>query len=198
MGRGRCEGEGLGERPGLGRSNEPSPRLSFPAFAQVAACQPRPLSSLAVRPFVLKTPSSYLGIRSQQLRLKPTWAESELWQRLRACRLDGLKFRRQQAMGKAIVDFYCHALRLAVEVDGAVHSSQRAEDMARDCELNRLGVRVLRFANEDVIDDVGEVLEAIRGWAGLPANPSPIARASPQTPPPRNGARGRGFRDDRE
>src|SRR5689334_16875248 len=91
--------------------------------------------------------------RAQQLRRRATPAERRAWDLLRNRRMLGLKFRRQHPIGRAlIVDFYCPALRLALEVDGMIHGSpeQYERDEARTRELRSHGVRVLRIANEDV------------------------------------------------
>ena len=96
-----------------------------------------------------------------ELRRSMTAAEETLWQRLKADRLGGLHFRRQQVIHGYIVDFYCHQRRLAVEVDGEVHRSQRQRDQTRDELLAEAGVRVLRFTNEQVTERVEEVLQAI-------------------------------------
>ena len=75
-----------------------------------------------------------LDQRARELRRKATPAEAILWEALRAGRLDGLKFRRQHAIGRFILDFYCATHRLCVEVDGEVHEKQRERDMARDVD----------------------------------------------------------------
>ena len=100
--------------------------------------------------------------RAIELRQEATPAEAILWDAVRAGRLDGLKFRRQHPVGRFILDFYCAAHRLCVELDGAVHEQQRDRDSARDAALLAHGVRTLRFANDRVIDDLASVLDAIR------------------------------------
>ena len=87
-----------------------------------------------------------------------------LWDLLRNRRFDGYKFRRQHPIGRFILDFYCEDLHLAIEVDGGVHlrPDQEVYDRSRAQELNDLGIRVLRFWNNDVINNTEEVLEVIR------------------------------------
>ncbi len=95
------------------------------------------------------------------MRWKPTAAESLLWLSLRRRGLAGLRFRRQHVVAGYIVDFYCPAMRLAVEVDGGVHHDSLQRDAERDAQLAEVGVRVLRFRNERVFDDLTAVLREI-------------------------------------
>ncbi len=83
--------------------------------------------------------------RARELRHNMTDAERLLWQHLRANQLGGWHFRRQQVIAGYIVDFYCHAAGLAVELDGAVHESRADYDAERDQILTQHGLRVLRF-----------------------------------------------------
>lgn len=100
---------------------------------------------------------------ARSLRKRATDAEQALWRRLRGRRLSGFKFRRQEPYGPFFLDFYCHEARLAIEVDGAGHaeSSQIALDQARTEALATCGIRVLRFANADVLVRPELVLAAI-------------------------------------
>jgi very-short-patch-repair endonuclease len=84
-----------------------------------------------------------------------TLPEVLLWQDLRNGRCGGLKFRRQHPIGPYILDFYCAEMRLAVEVDGAVHEQkeQAVHDAQRDAWLAERGIRVMRFAARDVLAD---------------------------------------------
>lgn len=77
-----------------------------------------------------------------------TPAERLLWTVLRRNQAEGLHFRRQQVIGKYVVDFYCDAARLAIELDGAPHNMRADFDVRRDAELERLGVSVIRMPNE--------------------------------------------------
>jgi very-short-patch-repair endonuclease len=98
---------------------------------------------------------------ARQLRREMTEAEKILWQNLRANRLDGFHFRRQQIIGKYIVDFYCHAASLVVEVDGGIHASQVERDTERESGLTSHGLLVMRFRNEEIADNLRNVLERI-------------------------------------
>jgi very-short-patch-repair endonuclease len=100
--------------------------------------------------------------RAKEFRREMTAAEKILWGSLRTNRLDGYHFRRQQVIAGFIVDFYCHAAGLAVELDGPVHARQVDYDRDRDRVLNEIGVRVLRFRNEEVMENLEAVLTAIR------------------------------------
>jgi very-short-patch-repair endonuclease len=99
--------------------------------------------------------------RARELRRSMTDAEKLLWQRLRADRLEGFHFRRQQLIAGFIVDFYCHAVGLAVELDGPVHENQVAYDQERDRVLAELGIQVLRVPNDEVYASPEAVLEKI-------------------------------------
>jgi len=93
------------------------------------------------------------------MRKSPTATERLLWTALRNKRLRGLKFRRQHVIAGYVVDFYCAALRLAVEVDGPIHRPD--EDRLRDTHLAKLGVAVLRFAASSVESDLAGVVISI-------------------------------------
>ncbi len=113
--------------------------------------------------------------RARQLRHRPTPAEEVLWQSLRNRQL-GVKFRRQHPIGTLIVDFYCHQAKFIVEIDGEVHGSpgQIERDVARTDWLEERGFRVIRFGNDEVLRDVGSVLNAIA--VVLAHCPSPALR----------------------
>lgn len=85
-----------------------------------------------------------------------------LWRRLRANRLGGLHFRRQQAIDGFIADFYCHAAGLIVEVDGDVHDEQVEYDAARDDILSAHGLRVYRVTNARLDAEIETVLDELR------------------------------------
>ena len=105
--------------------------------------------------------SPELVARAKELRQSMTPAESKLWQHLRGNRLEGFHFRRQQIIEGYIVDFYCHAVGLVVEVDGEIHQQQKDYDQERDEHLRGLGLNILRFSNADVEGDVNNVLNVI-------------------------------------
>jgi very-short-patch-repair endonuclease len=97
---------------------------------------------------------------AREKRREPTEAEKRLWQRLRRKQL-GLRFRRQHAIGRFIVDFYCRSAQLVIEVDGPVHQYTAEQDAVRQEYLESLGLQVLRFTNEEVRGAEDEVVERI-------------------------------------
>ncbi len=99
--------------------------------------------------------------QAKRFRRELTPEERRLWQHLRTNRLAGSHFRRQQVIDGCIVDFYCHAAGLIVEVDGAGHAAQAEYDGERDRILAARGLRVLRVSNEQVRDDLPGVLARI-------------------------------------
>jgi very-short-patch-repair endonuclease len=98
---------------------------------------------------------------SRLLRRQMTPAECVLWDAVRGKRLAGLRFRRQQVIDGFVVDFYCHTARLVVEVDGRIHETQRGHDIARDQILAGRALRVIRFTNDDVLNNLQDVLRRI-------------------------------------
>jgi len=99
--------------------------------------------------------------RARMFRQAPTSAEAMLWQGLRRRFVAGWRFRRQHVIAGYIVDFYCPALRLAIELDGGVHDAQRERDEQRTLHLSRLGTRVLRIPNARVLSDLPSVFAHI-------------------------------------
>ena len=95
--------------------------------------------------------------RAKELRREMTPAEKLLWQEVRAKKL-GVRFRRQQIIQGFIVDFYCHRAALVVEVDGDIHDLQKEEDERREKVLSALGLRVVRFRNDEVLKNLSAVV----------------------------------------
>lgn len=95
-----------------------------------------------------------------------TPAEKLLWRKLQAGRFKEIKFRRQHSIGKYIVDFYCAKSHLVIELDGKVHleKEQQEKDKFRDEHLQDMGYTVLRFTNEEVIDNYKTVLNTIESY----------------------------------
>ena len=96
---------------------------------------------------------------AKQMRREMTADERIFWNEVRSNRLRGIHFRRQQVIGGFIIDFYCDAARLAVELDGAGHDAEY--DAHRDRELARVGVKVLRIENAAVRHNLPQVLDEI-------------------------------------
>jgi adenine-specific DNA-methyltransferase len=117
--------------------------------------------------------------RAKQLRQQPTDAETRLWSRLRRKQLDGLRFRRQAPLGPYVVDFFCPDAKLIIEVDGGQHAGRQAYDTRRTTWLEERGYRVLRFWNNEVLENTDGVLSEILR----------IARDTPLPNPPPQGGR---------
>lgn len=100
-----------------------------------------------------------LGGRARQMRSEPTPFEKSLWLHLRGSQLGGFKFRRQMVLEPWIVDFFCPAKGLIIEIDGDTHDAET--DKRRDAMLMKRGFHVLRFTNRDVGSNVDGVLEQI-------------------------------------
>src|SRR3990167_23737 len=98
------------------------------------------------------------------LRRNMTDAEQALWRRLRGCQVKGCKFRRQHPFGDYILDFVCLEAKFVIEVDGGQHN-ESDRDSARDQALMNAGFRVMRFWNNQVLDELESVVEAI--WLEL-------------------------------
>ena len=88
--------------------------------------------------------------KAKYLRKNMTQAELQLWEQLKGKKLLGLRFRAQHPIDIFIADFYCHPLKLVVEVDGRIHKTkeQQEYDLGREGELENWGIRVIRFTNE--------------------------------------------------
>ncbi|MBR8534091.1 endonuclease domain-containing protein [Carboxylicivirga sediminis] len=105
--------------------------------------------------------SSVIRQFAKDIRTRMTPSEKILWSELRNKKLDGLKFRRQHPIEYYIADFYCHEKKLVIEIDGEIHLYQKQYDIGRTAELERFGIQVIRFKNEDVLFRVSSVLSQI-------------------------------------
>lgn len=110
---------------------------------------------------------------ARDLRKHQTEAETVLWARLRRKQLCGVQFYRQKPLGGFIADFYCAAAKLVVELDGMHHTegNQIAYDQERTLQLEALGLRVIRFSNQAILQNIDGVLAQIRRY--LEENPPP-------------------------
>ena len=97
---------------------------------------------------------------ARRLRREMTLAETLLWSRLRHHAI-GHAVRRQHPLGPYVADFYCHAARLVIEVDGPIHEAMRARDAARDAWITKHGITVLRFENDQVLTETDGLLEVL-------------------------------------
>lgn len=97
----------------------------------------------------------------RRLRSEMTPAEKKLWFQLSSRQFQSLKFRRQHGIGPYIVDFYCPEKGIVIEVDGDTHASgdEKLKDRQREIYLQSLGLRVIRYTNEEVLKNLGGVLE---------------------------------------
>jgi very-short-patch-repair endonuclease len=102
-----------------------------------------------------------LQTAARAMRRQPTAAEDRLWQALRGEAL-GVRFRRQHPVGRFILDFWCPAAQLVVEVDGDVHDLQPERDAARTEALAAFDYHEVRFRNSEVLNDLPSVLQRIR------------------------------------
>jgi len=99
--------------------------------------------------------------RAKLLRANMTEAELKLWSYLRNNKL-GVRFKAQHPIDLFIADFYCHQVKLVVEVDGSIHNLQADYDEGRTEEIERFGIVVIRFANDEVIHHIDKVLISIQ------------------------------------
>jgi very-short-patch-repair endonuclease len=101
---------------------------------------------------------------AKQLRKRVTPAEKIIWKRLKGKNIKGVKFRRQQPIGRYIADFYCHKIRLVIEIDGPIHfrKDRKEHDESRSTWMNRYDIKVIRFTNDEVTYHIGKVMKTIR------------------------------------
>ncbi|MBS0577160.1 MAG: endonuclease domain-containing protein [Proteobacteria bacterium] len=152
-------------------------------------------------PTHLRPPNDSLVLdRVRELRVSSTDAERELWFHLRARRLNGLKFRRQHPVPPYIVDFFCEAAMLVIELDGSQHDE--VADAARTRFLEAHGMKVMRFWDNDVLTRTEAVLEAIlNAVGGRPLTPTPLPLGeglkAPYPPSPNHLPSGEGLKAPR-
>lgn len=113
----------------------------------------------------------------RRLRSDMTGPEKRLWSRLRSRQLQGSKFRRQHGIGPYIVDFYCPEQSLVIEIDGDSHADaeQIQKDQRRDRYLQSIGLRVVRYTNDDIMKNLDGVLEDLQKRVSSgSASPNPL------------------------
>nr|MBK9652205.1 endonuclease domain-containing protein [Bacteroidota bacterium] len=100
---------------------------------------------------------------AKQMRKEPTKAESILWSYLSDKQMQGLKFRRQHPLGNFILDFYCHQIKLSIELDGEIHQDEKQKEY--DCERTKFliekGIFEIRFTNDIILDRITDALNEI-------------------------------------
>lgn len=104
---------------------------------------------------------------ARHLRKNSTLAEVLLWNVLKGRNVKGYRFNRQKPIDEFIVDFYCHELKVVIEIDGVTHDWKVKKDMMRQKKLETLGITVLRFLDSDVRDNMEGVLLSIGEWIDL-------------------------------
>ena len=103
---------------------------------------------------------------ARKLRQESTDAEQKFWYQVKDRRLEGHKFRRQVGVGHYIVDFLCLDKRLVIELDGGQHDENRAKDEQRSRYIESQGFRVIRFWNNEVLQNMSGVLETVLAHLG--------------------------------
>lgn len=100
---------------------------------------------------------------AERFRNRMTEAEIILWNELKSNKFLGLKFRRQHPIDRFVVDFYCHKHLLVIEVDGGIHLSKdvKENDINRELELKNMGLNIVRFTNEEILNSLSKVLVKI-------------------------------------
>ena len=103
---------------------------------------------------------------AKKLRTNLTAAEEQLWLAVKNNQIEGYKFRRQHPLSIYIADFYCHALKLVIEIDGGYHldEEQRLLDEKRTSDIEFQGLKVIRFTNDEVLLQLPEVLDTIKAF----------------------------------
>jgi len=106
---------------------------------------------------------NFLTKPARRLRRSMTEAELLLWSRLRRKQICAVSFNRQKPLGRYIADFYCHSAKLVIELDGGQHYLEEGleADRQRDAFMKKHGLMVLRFSNEDVLNNIQGVMETI-------------------------------------
>jgi len=113
-----------------------------------------------------KGASPQIFSNAKKLRENQTEAEQRLWLAVKDNQIEGYKFRRQHPLSIYIADFYCHALKLVIEIDGGCHldEEQQLLDKKRTADLKFQGLNVIRFTNEEILFKLPEVLDKIKAF----------------------------------
>ena len=125
-------------------------------------------------------PDMYFGVKPDlfklaiEMRKNPTHSEKVLWNILRKYRIRGFLFRQQHPIYIFIADFYCHKIKLVIEVDGDVHFNDESQehDDGRTGEMEKFGIKVIRFTNEQVLYNQDIVIEQINEFITRVASPA--------------------------
>ncbi|MBD3244658.1 MAG: DUF559 domain-containing protein [Candidatus Moranbacteria bacterium] len=103
--------------------------------------------------------NSNLVRESRLMRKNQTKAEKEIWGKVLSRKQTGYKFRRQKPINRFIVDFYCKQLLLIIEIDGKDHEYKKDYDKEREAYLKKMGFEIIRYTNEEIIDNLKEIKE---------------------------------------
>ncbi len=108
------------------------------------------------------------------MRKNPSKSEKKLWKELQKFRIKGFIFRRQHPIDIFIADFYCHKLRLIIEADGEIHENKEAReyDEGRSADLERYDIKVLRFTNSEILNNIDKVTSTITALISEISSPS--------------------------
>ncbi len=117
--------------------------------------------------------SNIIFENAKNLRKSMTYAETVLWFHLKQ-KPDSYKFRRQHPLGVYIADFYCHKCKLVIEVDGSIHNNEEIihNDSIRQKFIEESGIKVIRFTNKEVLENVHLVLQKIKSYLNNEINSS--------------------------
>jgi very-short-patch-repair endonuclease len=107
------------------------------------------------------TTPKYVITLARENRMQLTESEKILWFYLKNRKLNGFRFRCQHPVYRYILDFYCHEVQLAIEVDGRIHNQQKEYDEYRDAFLKNIGITTIRFDAEDVVNNTSQVVNEI-------------------------------------
>lgn len=116
---------------------------------------------IIIKPSMFYGANPEIFVKAKELRENMTDAEKILWSRLKNKQI-GERFKPQHPISIFIVDFYCHSKKLVVEIDGGYHKTQLEYDNGRTSELEHFGIKVIRFTNEEVLNNIDKVLDVIK------------------------------------
>jgi len=120
--------------------------------------------------------------KARQLRNTATYSEKLLWKHLKRKQIAGYDFDRQKPIDKYIVDIFCNELMLAIEIDGITHNDKMSYDLKRKNDLERLGIKLLRFNALEVVQNLQGVLQEIYYWIDENRTPTLASGESPRRP----------------
>ena len=102
--------------------------------------------------------------KAKALRNNMTAGEQKLWDELKVNKIKGYRFKAQHPISKYIADFYCHKAKLVIEIDGNIHDNEdiKERDEGRTFEIENFGLKVIRFTNNHVLNNIEEVINEIK------------------------------------